>query len=37
MTNSGTIEGNVAQGNANAVGRGITLAGVDTSGTPEPI
>jgi hypothetical protein len=37
ITNSGTIEGDVAQGNANAVGRGITLAGVDTSGTPEPI
>ncbi len=37
ITNSGTIEGDVAEGNANAVGRGITLAGVDTSGTPEPI
>jgi autotransporter-associated beta strand protein len=37
ITNSGTIEGDVADGNANAVGRGITLAGVDTSGTPEPI
>ena len=37
ITNSGTIEGEVADGNANAVGRGITLAGVDTSGTPEPI
>ena len=37
ITNSGTIEGDVAAGNANAVGRGITLAGVDTSGTPEPI
>ena len=37
ITNSGTIEGDVVEGNANAVGRGITLAGVDTSGTPEPI
>jgi hypothetical protein len=37
ITNSGTIEGDVTEGNANAVGRGITLAGVDTSGTPEPI
>ena len=37
ITNSGTIEGDVVAGNVNAVGRGITLAGVDTSGTPEPI
>ncbi|OQX14294.1 MAG: PEP-CTERM sorting domain-containing protein [Desulfobulbaceae bacterium A2] len=37
ITNSGTIEGLVASGNTNAVGRGITLAGVDTSGTPEAI
>ena len=37
ITNPGTIEGDVAQGNVNAVGRGITLAGVDTSGAPEPI
>lgn len=37
IINSGTIEGLVASGNSNAVGRGITLAGVDTSGTPEPI
>src|SRR5262249_39658388 len=37
ITNSGTIEGDVAAGNINAVGRGITLAGVDASGTPEPI
>jgi len=37
IINSGTIEGDVAAGNSNAVGRGITLAGVDTSGTPEPI
>ncbi|HEY2568767.1 MAG TPA: hypothetical protein VGI25_05570 [Candidatus Udaeobacter sp.] len=37
ITNSGRIEGDVAAGNVNAVGRGITLAGVDTSGTPEPI
>jgi len=33
ITNSGTIEGLVAPGNTNAVGRGISLAGVDiTSG-----
>lgn len=37
ITNSGTIVGDVAQSNTNAVGRGITLAGVDTSGTPEHI
>ncbi len=37
IINSGTIEGDVAAGNTNAVGRGITLAGVDTSGTPEAI
>jgi hypothetical protein len=37
ITNSGLIVGQVAAGNTNAVGRGITLAGVDTSGTPEPI
>jgi hypothetical protein len=37
ITNSGTIEGDVASGNTNAVGRGITLAGVDTSGSPEAI
>jgi hypothetical protein len=37
ITNSGTIEGDIVAGNVNAVGRGITLAGVDTSGTPEPI
>ena len=37
ITNSGTIKGDVAAGNINAVGRGITLAGVDSSGTPEPI
>ena len=37
ITNSGTIEGDVAVGNTNAVGRGITIAGVDTSGTPEHI
>jgi hypothetical protein len=37
ITNSGTIEGLVSAGNLNAFGRGITLAGVDTSGTPEPI
>ncbi len=37
IVNSGTIEGLVAAGNNNAVGRGITIAGIDTSGTPEPI
>jgi hypothetical protein len=37
IVNSGTIEGDVAAGNTAAVGRGITLAGVDTSGTPEAI
>ena len=37
IINSGTIEGDVAAGNTNAVGRGITIAGVDTSGTAEPI
>lgn len=37
IVNSGTIEGDVAAGNTNAVGRGITLAGIDTSGTAEPI
>ena len=37
IVNAGTIEGGVAAGNPNAIGRGITLAGVDTSGTPEPI
>jgi hypothetical protein len=35
IVNSGPIEGDVAAGNTNAVGRGITLAGADTSGTPE--
>lgn len=34
VTNSGTIEGLVAAGNANAVGRGITLAGNDIAGKP---
>jgi hypothetical protein len=41
ITNSGLIEGDVALGNTNAVGRGITLAGIDTTvnGNPaqEPI
>ncbi len=37
ITNSGTIEGDIAAGNTTAVGRGITLAGVNTSGTSEPI
>lgn len=32
IVNSGTIEGLVAAGNANAVGRGITLAGNDVAG-----
>ncbi|MDQ2823679.1 MAG: PEP-CTERM sorting domain-containing protein [Pseudomonadota bacterium] len=32
IVNSGTIEGLVAAGNNNAVGRGITLAGNDTTG-----
>ena len=27
----------MAAGNGNAIGRGITIAGIDTSGTPEPI
>ena len=34
ITNSGTIEGLVAAGNANAVGRGITLAGNDITSGP---
>jgi hypothetical protein len=37
IVNTGTIEGDVAAGNTTAVGRGITLAGVDTSGTPQAI
>ncbi|HEY2712781.1 MAG TPA: autotransporter-associated beta strand repeat-containing protein [Chthoniobacterales bacterium] len=37
IVNSGTIEGDVVAGNVNAVGRGITLAGVDTTGSPEAI
>jgi autotransporter-associated beta strand protein len=37
IDNSGAIEGLVSPGNVNAVGRGITLAGVDAGGTPEPI
>jgi len=37
ITNSGTIEGDVASGNNTAVGRGITFGGIDTSGTAEPI
>jgi hypothetical protein len=32
ITNSGTIEGSVAAGNTNAVGRGITLSGNDRAG-----
>jgi len=34
ITNSGTIEGLVAAGNANAVGRGITLVGNDITSGP---
>ncbi|HTP95725.1 MAG TPA: PEP-CTERM sorting domain-containing protein, partial [Burkholderiales bacterium] len=34
IVNSGTIEGLVAAGNTNAVGRGITLAGNDITGGP---
>lgn len=34
IVNSGTIEGLVAAGNTNAVGRGITLAGNDIAGGP---
>lgn len=34
ITNSGTIEGRVAAGNTNAVGRGITLAGNDIASGP---
>lgn len=34
ITNSGTIEGLVAAGNTNALGRGITLAGVDIASGP---
>jgi hypothetical protein len=34
ITNSGTIEGLVANGNTNAFGRGITLTGNDISGAP---
>lgn len=34
ITNSGTIEGLVSAGNASAVGRGITLAGIDIESGP---
>jgi hypothetical protein len=39
ITNSGTIRGSVASGNSAALGRGITIAGVDkdSSGNPIPI
>ncbi|HTB79926.1 MAG TPA: hypothetical protein VK717_03465 [Opitutaceae bacterium] len=39
IVNSGTIEGDVAAGNTTAVGRGITLAGVDkdSNGNPIPV
>ncbi len=34
ITNSGTIQGSVSAGNTTAVGRGITIAGIDTGGSP---
>ena len=37
IMNSGRIEGDVAANNTTAIGRGITLAGIDTGGTPGPI
>jgi hypothetical protein len=39
ITNSGTIRGSVASGNSAALGRGITIAGVDkdSSGNPIPV
>ncbi len=37
ITNSGTIEGSVAAGNTSAVGRGITIAGVDKDAAGNPI
>ena len=37
ITNSGTIEGSVASGNTTAVGRGITIAGVDKDSNGNPI
>jgi autotransporter-associated beta strand protein len=37
IVNSGTIEGSVASGNTTAVGRGITIAGVDKDPNDNPI
>jgi hypothetical protein len=37
INNSGTIEGSVAAGNASAIGRGITIAGVDKDANGNPI
>ena len=37
ITNTGTIEGSVATGNTSAVGRGITLAGVDKDASDNAI
>ncbi len=37
ITNSGTIEGSVVAGNTSAVGRGITIAGVDKDANGNPI
>ena len=37
ITNSGTIEGSVASGNTTAIGRGITIAGVDKDANDNPI
>jgi hypothetical protein len=34
ITNTGTIQGSVSAGNTTAIGRGITIAGIDTSGSP---
>lgn len=37
ITNSGTIEGSVASGNTSALGRGITVAGLDKDANDNPI
>ncbi len=37
IINSGAIEDDIVEGNTNASGSGITLAEVDTGGTPRPI
>jgi len=37
ITNSGLIEGSVAEGNTTAIGRGITIAGVDKDASDNPI